>query len=35
MLMLKSRLTGFVSTLPQSKREELRRALITALQLEP
>ncbi len=35
MLMLKSRLTSFVSTLPQSKREKLRRALITALQLEP
>jgi mRNA interferase MazF len=35
MLMFKSRLTGFVSTLPQAKREELRRALITALQLEP
>ena len=34
MLMFKSKLTGFVATLPPEKRNELRRALLHALQLE-
>jgi mRNA interferase MazF len=34
MLMLKTRLTGFVATLPPAKRQELRRALSIALQLD-
>ena len=35
MLMFKSKLTGFVATLPLQKRGDLRRALLHALQLEP
>ena len=35
MLMLKSKLTGFVATLRPEKRSELRHALLNALQLEP
>lgn len=34
MLMFKRRLTGFVSTLSAPKRQQLRRALMTALQLD-
>ena len=34
MLMFKARLTGFVATLPASKRAELKRALACALQLD-
>jgi mRNA-degrading endonuclease toxin of MazEF toxin-antitoxin module len=34
MLMFKTRLTGFVATLPAGKRNELRRALMSALQLD-
>ena len=34
MLMFKSRLTGFVATLPEPKQAELKRALIHALQLD-
>lgn len=34
MLMFKSKLTGFVATLPPEKRSTLRRALLHALQLE-
>lgn len=33
MLMFKTKLTRFVSTLPPTKRQQLRRALVTALQL--
>ena len=35
MLMFKSKLTGFVATLPGGKQRELQRALMNALQLEP
>ncbi|MGH9372339.1 MAG: type II toxin-antitoxin system PemK/MazF family toxin [Vicinamibacterales bacterium] len=34
MLMFKTRLTGFVATLPPSKRMELKRALMHALQVD-
>jgi mRNA interferase MazF len=34
MLMFKNKLTGFVATLPAPKRQELRRALLAALQLD-
>jgi mRNA interferase MazF len=34
-LMMKSKLTHFVGTLSQAKQQELRRALVYALQLEP
>jgi mRNA interferase MazF len=34
MLLVKTRLTGFVATLPIAKRQELRRALAIALQLD-
>jgi mRNA-degrading endonuclease toxin of MazEF toxin-antitoxin module len=34
MLMLKKNLTGFVSTLPESRKQELREALAIALQLD-
>lgn len=34
MLMFKTKLTGFVATLPSGKQRELRRALMNALQLE-
>jgi mRNA interferase MazF len=34
MLLFKTRLTGFVATLPIAKRQELRRALAIALQLD-
>jgi mRNA-degrading endonuclease toxin of MazEF toxin-antitoxin module len=34
MLMFKRKLTGYVSSLPPSKRQQLRRALAAALQLD-
>ncbi len=34
MLMFKNKMTGFVATLPAPKRQELRRALLAALQLD-
>jgi mRNA-degrading endonuclease toxin of MazEF toxin-antitoxin module len=34
MLMFKTKLTGYVSSLPPSKRQQLRRALMAALQLD-